>query len=98
MYQCVATNNVGSVVKNSHVEVIKRTKVSIASDEGSPEITIQAGEKLKFPCRVENDKERNRITAVNWKKDNKSISWHIWYLHIKNRMAQKNSENVFKRP
>jgi len=72
IYQCVATNNVGSVVKNSHVVVIKRTKVSIASDEGPPEITIQAGQKLKLPCRVEND-ERNRITNVNWKKDNKSI-------------------------
>eukprot|EP00092_Neocalanus_flemingeri_P006891 GFUD01007439.1.p1 GENE.GFUD01007439.1~~GFUD01007439.1.p1 ORF type:complete len:1699 (-),score=403.24 GFUD01007439.1:397-5493(-) len=72
IYQCVATNNVGSVVKNSHVVVIKRTKVSIASDEGPPEIRIQAGQKLKLPCRVEND-ERNRITNVNWKKDNKSI-------------------------
>ena len=28
LYQCVATNNVGSVMKNSHVVVIKRTKVS----------------------------------------------------------------------
>jgi len=72
IYQCVATNNVGSVVKNSHVVVIKRTKVSIASAEGPPEITIQAGQKLKLPCRVEND-ERNRITNVNWKKNNKSI-------------------------
>jgi len=72
IYQCVATNNVGSVVKNSHVVVIKRTKVSIASAEGPPEITIRAGQKLKLPCRVEND-ERNRITNVNWKKDNKSI-------------------------
>jgi len=72
IYQCVATNNVGSVVKNSHVVVIKRTKVSIASAEGPPEITIQAGQKLKLPCRVEND-ERNRITNVNWRKDDKSI-------------------------
>lgn len=72
IYQCVATNNVGSVVKNSHVVVIKRTKVSIASAEGPPEITIQAGQKLKLPCRVEND-ERNRITNVNWKKNNRSI-------------------------
>ena len=42
LYQCVASNNVGSVMKNSHVIVIRRTKVTIASDDGPQEIAIQA--------------------------------------------------------
>lgn len=73
VYQCVAKNNVGTVVKNSHVRVVKRTKVSIISgEEGRADITVPAGQKLKLPCRVEND-DMNRITRILWSKDDKNI-------------------------
>ena len=72
LYQCIATNNVGSVMKNSNVIVIKRTRVSIVSHDGPQEISIQAGQKLTLPCRVEND-ERNKITDIRWTKDDKTI-------------------------
>ena len=55
LYQCVASNTIGTVVKNAQVEVISRTRVSIASQDGDREITVQAGGKLKLPCRVDND-------------------------------------------
>ena len=71
LYQCIATNNVGSVMKNSNVIVIKRTRVSIVSHD-SQEIVIQAGQKLQLPCRVEND-ERNKITDIRWTKGDKKI-------------------------
>lgn len=72
VYQCVAKNNVGTVVKNSHVRVLKRTKVSISGEGGRADITVPAGQKLKLPCKVEND-EMNRITRIFWTKDEKSI-------------------------
>ena len=79
LYQCVATNNVGTHNAFVAVVVIKRTKVryrdtgrseldnidplrfqvSIVADDGPQEISIQAGQKLKLPCKVDND-ERNR--------------------------------------
>jgi len=72
LYQCVASNNVGSVMKNSHVIVIRRTKVTIASDDGPQEIAIQAGQKLKLPCNVDQD-ENNKITNIVWTKDDLSL-------------------------
>ena len=72
MYQCIARNNVGTVVKNSHVKIIRRTKVSISNEEGRSDMTIPAGQKLKLPCKVEND-DMNRITKIGWTKNNKSI-------------------------
>ena len=72
MYQCIARNNVGTVVKNSQVRIIRRTKVSISNEEGRSDMTIPAGQKLKLPCKVEND-EMNRITKIGWTKNNKSI-------------------------
>ena len=72
MYQCLATNNVGSVMKNSNVIVIERTRVSIVSHDGPQEISIQAGERLQLPCTVVND-ERNKITDIRWTKGDKKI-------------------------
>lgn len=71
MYQCLATNNVGSVMKNSNVMIIERTRVSI-SQGGRQEESVQAGQQLKLPCDVEID-ERNRITDIRWSKDGKKI-------------------------
>ena len=42
------------------------------ADDGPQEISIQAGQKLKLPCKVDND-ERNRITNIEWTKNDKSI-------------------------
>ena len=72
VYQCVAKNNVGTVVKNSHVRVLKRTKVSILGENGRADITVPAGQKLKLPCKVDND-EMNRITRILWSKDGQDI-------------------------
>ena len=72
VYQCVAKNNVGTVVKNYHVRVLKRTKVSIFEDEDQASLVIPAGQKLKLPCKVEND-EMNRITRILWTKDDQPI-------------------------
>ena len=51
LYQCVASNTIGTVVKNAQVEVISRTRVSIASQDGDREITVQAGEIGRASCR-----------------------------------------------
>merc|ERR1719500_3983 len=67
LYQCLATNNVGSVMKNSNVIVIERTRVSIVSHDGPQEISKQAGQKLTLPCTVVTD-ERNKITDIRWTK------------------------------
>ena len=72
VYQCVAKNNVGTVVKNSHVRVLKRTKVSILGEDGRADITVPAGQKLKLPCKVDND-DMNRITGIVWTKDDQGI-------------------------
>ena len=72
LYQCIASNNVASVMKSSHVNVIKRTKVSIISETGPQELSIQAGERFKLNCNVDHD-ERNKITNIEWTKDGKSI-------------------------
>ena len=37
------------------------------------EIVVHAGEKLKIPCRVDND-PGNRITNITWEKDGNPIS------------------------
>ena len=58
-------------MKSSNVIVIKRTRVSIVSHDNR-EIVIQAGQKLKLPCMVEND-ERNKITDIRWTKGDKKI-------------------------
>ena len=72
VYQCVAKNNVGTVVKNYHVRVLKRTKVSIFGDEDQESLVVPAGQKLKLPCKVEND-AMNRITRILWTKDGQPI-------------------------
>ncbi len=55
--------------------VIGRTNVRIGSGGSDPEkeIVVHAGEKLKIPCRVEND-PGNRITNITWEKDGNPIS------------------------
>ena len=68
----LAKNNVGTVVKNSHVRVLKRTKVSILGEDGRADITVPAGQKLKLPCKVDND-DMNRITGIVWTKDDEGI-------------------------
>jgi len=73
VYQCVAKNNVGTVVKSSHIRVLKRTKVSISGEEGRSDITVSAGQKLKLPCRVDND-AMNRITRIRWTKNGDDIT------------------------
>ena len=56
MYVCVASNNVGTVVQNSDVHVIRRTEVRITNDGGGrAEMTIAAGQKLKLPCKYSHD-------------------------------------------
>ena len=75
LYQCIASNSMGTVVKNAQVEVISRTIVRIASstEEGNPEISVQAGRKLKLPCSIEHDPS-NQITSLVWTKDSEEIS------------------------
>jgi hypothetical protein len=46
--------------------------VSISNEEGRSDMTIPAGQKLKLPCKVEND-DMNRITKIGWTKNNRSI-------------------------
>ena len=70
LYQCVANNSIGTVVKNAQVEVISRTIVRITEDQ---EMSVQAGGKLKLPCSVEHD-PRNRLTSLVWTKDSEAIS------------------------
>lgn len=72
VYQCQTSNLYGSgVAKFSKVVVIRRTEVSIAS-EGTKELSIHAGEKLKIPCNFKND-PLNRVTNIQWTKDGKPI-------------------------
>ena len=73
LYQCVANNSEGTVAKNAQVEVISRTRVSITSEEGDPEMRVQAGKQVKLPCKVDHDMS-NRITNLEWTKDGERIS------------------------
>jgi hypothetical protein len=62
------------------VRIIRRTKVSISNEEGGrSDMTIPAGQKLKLPCKVEND-EMNRITKIGWTKNNRSIEVGVFLL------------------
>jgi hypothetical protein len=55
LYQCLARNNVGTVVKSATVGVLSRTRVQIQGEEERAEISVPAGEKLKLPCKVDHD-------------------------------------------
>ncbi len=73
LYQCLARNNVGTVVKSATVGVLQRTKVHIQGEEERPEISVPAGEKLKLPCKVDHD-VKNRITRIQWLKNGTALS------------------------
>lgn len=76
VYQCETSNLYGSgVAKFAKVTIIGRTTVKIGSGGSDPEkeIVVHAGEKLKIPCRVDND-PANRITNITWEKDGNPIT------------------------
>jgi hypothetical protein len=62
------------VAKFAKVNVIGRTSVRIGAggSDVEKEIVVHAGEKLKIPCRVDND-PANRIMNITWDKDGKAI-------------------------
>ena len=40
--------------------------MSIVADDGPQEISIQAGQKLKLPCKVDNDERNRSVKFVNY--------------------------------
>ena len=66
-FTCLAENRYGSTTKTKEVRVIAPTTIDINGSQKV--IEAKAGDELKIPCRIMNDKQ-NKIINLDWLKDN----------------------------